>query len=443
MPGRINTKRIETFECDCCSDIYTKTSIEARKQEREGTLEHPIRQEMGVDVYDQSSWEILCNVCYDDVIETCYDCSSHLERGGTNTFYSEDGDSFCEDCYYETYGHCDDCGDECHRDYMVYRESREESYCENCDPGDADDVDLWSFNRTNKIESTIPEAESRRFVGIEIECLVGDSEWWDYHDDYPETFRAVSDGSIERGGEESAVEFVHRAPIQGRRLKRSIVSMCDYLIENDFFTNKSCGLHVHVDAADMGYRDLKWTLLLGKSIQDIIYKMMPISRRDGRWAKRIPMSRESILNICDDYDFVDSWYSAWGVEPSYEKYNHSRYCGMNMHSRIINGSIEFRYHSGTINRNKIINWITICQAIVDTGRLLGMYGEAKYITNIPQEYQYIKILANQISERNLTYGEFCKYLRLPLEVKQYTRKRLTKFYDSNYREDYETMHFYV
>jgi hypothetical protein len=171
--------------------------------------------------------------------------------------------------------------------------------------------------------------------------------------------------------------------------------------------------------------------------------MMPMSRRDGRWAKRIPMSRESILNICDDYDFVDSWYSAWGVEPSYEKYNHSRYCGMNMHSRIINGSIEFRYHSGTINRNKIINWITICQAIVDTGRLLGMYGEAKYITNVPQEYQYIKILANQISERNLTYGEFCKYLRLPLEVKQYARKRLTKFYDSNYREDYETMHFYV
>ena len=72
-----------------------------------------------------------------------------------------------------------------------------------------------------------------------------------------------------------------------------------------------------------------------------------------------------------------------------------------------------------------------------------MYGETKHITNIPQEYQYIKILANQISERNLTYGEFCKYLRLPLEVKQYARKRLTKFYSSDYREDYETMHFYV
>ena len=89
MPGRINTRRIETFECDCCSNTYTKTSIEARRQEREGTLEIPIRQAMSVDVYDQPSWEVICNVCYDDVIEQCSDCSCHLERGGRNTFFSE------------------------------------------------------------------------------------------------------------------------------------------------------------------------------------------------------------------------------------------------------------------------------------------------------------------------------------------------------------------
>ena len=108
MPGRINTRRIETFKCDCCSNTYTKTNLEARRRERESVtrpalrLEHPIRQAMGVDVYDQPSWEVICNVCYDDVIEQCSDCSCHLERGGTNTFYSENGESHCEDCYYET-----------------------------------------------------------------------------------------------------------------------------------------------------------------------------------------------------------------------------------------------------------------------------------------------------------------------------------------------------
>ena len=107
MPGRINTSRIETFECDCCSETYTRSNLEARKRERESVtrpalrLEHPIRHAKGVDVYDQSSWEILCDVCYDDVIETCYECSSHLERGGDNTFYCESGHSYCEDCYYE------------------------------------------------------------------------------------------------------------------------------------------------------------------------------------------------------------------------------------------------------------------------------------------------------------------------------------------------------
>ena len=72
MPGKITTGRIETFECDCCSETYTKTTLGARKRERESVtrpslrLEHPIRQVMSVDVYDQPRWSIICNVCYDD-----------------------------------------------------------------------------------------------------------------------------------------------------------------------------------------------------------------------------------------------------------------------------------------------------------------------------------------------------------------------------------------
>ena len=53
--------------------------------------------------------------------------------------------------------------------------------------------------------------------------------------------------------------------------------------------------------------------------------------------------------------------------PSTDKYNEARYCGLNLHSRYYHGSIEFRLHSGTINKKKIVNWISICNIIIEKG----------------------------------------------------------------------------
>ena len=116
---------------------------------------------------------------------------------------------------------------------------------------------------------------------------------------------------------------------------------------------------------------------------------------------------------------------------------------MNMHSRIINGSIEFRYHSGTLSPMKIHNWITICQKIVDTGKLLSTYCREDDMDNIISKHRYIKTLQHIIEERNLTFGNFCRYLRLGVETTNYVRSRLTKFYNTEQKEDYRALEFYV
>ena len=108
-----------------------------------------------------------------------------------------------------------------------------------------------------------------------------------------------------------------------------------------------------------------------------------------------------------------------------EKYNDSRYCGMNMHSRIINGSIEFRYHSGTINQEKILNWVKICTAIVDVG--------------IQTSNEIESELYNIITGRDLTYEEFFKYLKLDDDVREYVDQRMAKFYNKNKAEDYSCL----
>ena len=143
------------------------------------------------------------------------------------------------------------------------------------------------------------------------------------------------------------------------------------------------------------------------------------------------MSRSDILHIESNSDFIDAWYNSWGVNPSMEKYNDSRYCGMNMHSRIINGSVEFRYHSGTTNFEKILNWVKICTAIVDVGKSLSD-------KNMEHSSLY-----KMIRERNLTYKEFFEYLNLDGNVKEYVDKRMLKFYDENQAEDYRVLEYSI
>tara|TARA_R100000781_G_scaffold20914_1_gene15802 strand:- start:6618 stop:7898 length:1281 start_codon:yes stop_codon:yes gene_type:complete len=421
-------KEKESYSCDCCEDEFTNGA---------DSLKHTT---------NINGMETLCDDCYGEHTFYCESCNDDFPIEQSQHY----GDMlYCEDCYHDYIGCCSECGEDSWRDDLIWRERAEEYYCENCDPGDGDDVDLESYNVKEMVDGSILEGQSDRHIGLEIECVTNHSDFWEMIDngelEYSPRFRPVSDGSINVGEfeEDRGVEWVMKRPMQGDVMRTSIDTMLRYLNSGFYYINKSCGLHVHVDARDLDYQDLKWTLLLGKSAQDIIYKMMPPSRVTTRWARRIPLSREQILSIDSSEEFINSWYQAWGAYPSYDKYNDARYCGMNMHSRIINGSIEFRYHSGTLNPIKIHNWITICQKIVDTGKLLSTYCREDDMDNIISKHRYIKTLQHIIEERNLTFGNFARYLRLGVETTNYVRSRLTKFYNTEQKEDYRALEFYI
>ena len=420
----INTNT-ETFNCSNCEKDYSN----------ENKIETDI-----------DGMYTVCEDCFAEYTFNCSDCNDDFHVDSMNGHNEE---SYCEDCYEENVGFCNDCGESEWRDQLHYSDRYEELYCENCYPGEGDDVDLESYNVKEMVNGLTREGQSDRYIGLEIECVTTLYDFWDLWDVGEITssrrFRPVSDSSIRvnNSEDEKGVEWVMRNPMQGDTMRQAVDHMLEALNNGDYYVNKSCGLHVHIDARDMDYQDLKWTLLLGKSSQDVIYKMMPPSRVSTRWSRRIPLDRKSILSIDSNEEFVDSWYDAWGVPPSYDKYNDSRYCGMNMHSRITNGSIEFRYHSGTLNSEKIHNWITICQKIVDAGKLLSTYCNIDNIDNITPKHRYIKTLQSIIEERNLTFGNFCRYLRLGVETTNYVRSRLTKFYNTNQKDDYRAMEFYI
>ena len=378
---------------------------------------------------DGETQEFLCDSCQEDVYE-CEDCGHSMWSESNNLRMTEYGDCYCEDCYYEAYGHCNQCENECHRDDLHWRDYDEEYYCDQCYE-EHNEVDLDSYSQRNMGENARSNRiiKSMRLIGLEVESVSSGWNFWEDNDgEYPSTFRPVHDGSISPEDNGSGVEWVMKTPSNGDDLYNRIANLTEYLKYADFDVNRSCGLHVHVDARDCEWRQLKHILLLGKAVQDVIYKMLPPSRDNGRWCRRIPMSRSDILAIESNEDFIEAWYNSWGVNPSMEKYNDSRYCGMNMHSRIINGSIEFRYHSGTINQEKILNWVKICTAIVDVG-----INTSKVECN----------LYNIITGRDLTYEEFFKYLKLDDDVREYVDQRMAKFYNKSKAEDYRVLEYSI
>jgi hypothetical protein len=421
----------EKYEsCQHCDELYPKT-----------------------DMIEIDSDEFVCDNCFGDYYTECNSCNEIMVDD--DTYWSEGGDSYCNDCYYDHYTHCSDCSCEVDVDYANYNDHGE-SYCDDC-YGDPTEVDLDSYGVVDiRLSKSFEKNKFARAVGLEIEACNPhydelERDLYANNFEIKNNWRIVHDGSISPSGEDDVGrEFVSRGGLSGDELYMSINNMTSILTREDWYVNKSCGLHVHIDARDLRARQLAYILAVAKLCEPVIYKMMPPSRGNTRWAKRIPMSIEKILRIHDEEDFIDAWYRSHGTNPSMEKYNDSRYCGVNMHSRVIHGSIEFRHHSGTLNPEKIINWIEICQSIVKAGLDLHNLVERKQVSgqsmSLSRAKQIMKIWKLMMSldpqHRYCNIYEMGVILDLHILVKLYIHNRVRKFYDSSFQEDYDRIGFF-
>jgi hypothetical protein len=97
--------------------------------------------------------------------------------------------------------------------------------------------------------------------------------------------------------------------------------------------------------------------------------MIPKHRMESRYSKPMDeIDSKIILEVKNARDFCDLWYYRMNnTQATTEKYNDSRYRGLNLHSRFLHGTIEYRYHHGTISDYYINNWILFCLSISDYG----------------------------------------------------------------------------
>ena len=222
--------------------------------------------------------------------------------------------------------------------------------------------------------------KSRRHAGVEIECI---HDWGGLS--VPDGWRIVSDTSI--SDEQLGAEYVMTKPLNGNRLLEKIEELTKFIFTTGGYVDRSCGLHIHINGLDMELEQMKNCLAIGKSMETWIYDMLPADRKYSRYSKPLPdFDVKELMNVSTYNEFVRFWYyTISNTSISTGKYNESRYRGFNVHSRFINGTIEFRHHHGTLNFLTIEQWLSLCMAVVDTSFRLSRTSREILIDN-PSEH---------------------------------------------------------
>ena len=116
-----------------------------------------------------------------------------------------------------------------------------------------------------------------RHTGIESEVITQYSDEEEYVDCelIPSQFEVVGDGSLSEGG----VEYRTARPLVGSEVCDALSDLEKAHRRHDNWVDKSCGIHIHMNAIDFGFREIKNLLMLSSSIQDTIYESLPSERR--------------------------------------------------------------------------------------------------------------------------------------------------------------------
>jgi hypothetical protein len=247
-------------------------------------------------------------------------------------------------------------------------------------------------------------------VACEIEAESGNKSEIDA--DLPEAVGVCHDGSLNNTGIE-----IQTPPATGDKAEYYIKRSCEVLRSRDYDISDRCGLHIHLDARDI-QSDCKTLDKLFRTyylVEPILLSILPKSRYDNTYCHVLSdqFTLDSFTGFKNIEDMEKRWYNTidTGNHKS-NKYDSSRYHGFNMHSIFYRGSLEIRYHSGTINPNKIINWIYINLKVMEWA--LKHFNQSK-LTRI-----------NDLTAKN-RIPSLCKLVGISEDVKNYMVERFNYF----------------
>lgn len=244
--------------------------------------------------------------------------------------------------------------------------------------------------------------KSARTFSCEIEALTGQEEGIRrLSSSLPAECGLSADGSVHSENYEYGFE-IQTPRLAGKKGEENIRRTIAALHTVDALVNSTCGLHIHLDGKGimlphrreypLAFLQLWKTHLI---FEDVMLSFLPYQRRSNDFCRLMGGSfKITEVDMCESiFDIEKLWYKVTTHrdirQNKQHHYHSSRYFGVNFHSLLANGHLEIRYHSGTTNGRKILEWANLHCLIMDACAAKKMpfdfFKEAQATTNLRQK----------------------------------------------------------
>ena len=319
------------------------------------------------------SWNIrtyqgkdYCDTCVRKHFLVCEECDKITKQTIT-----VERKKICKKCFNYYTQLCLDCNKRFLTSNMIAKKNQNlrgfRYFCSDCYSKRARSFGIIRLRNLKLPSASFMKNHFKSYCGVEIEC---ENENRDENCFIkPELknlkFSQIKDGSLCDG---MGAEFYSR-PMNSDVLVDSIDEFCQELQKKDYYIDKHCGLHIHLEV-EQRLKMLKKLYLFYLKFEPFFFKMLPKSRQDNEYCEKLGEyygdSHDDIMNTKTLHDFKTMIYETCHYMGKIkDKHYHKRYCWVNLHSLFYRGTLEIRSHSGTINQNKIINWLLIHLRILE------------------------------------------------------------------------------
>ncbi|WP_028897832.1 amidoligase family protein [Prevotella sp. HUN102] len=161
------------------------------------------------------------------------------------------------------------------------------------------------------------------------------------HTDHTDHWKIVTDGSLSGNNTFELVSPI----LHGEQGLEELEKVCWVLDLCNVKVNDSCGLHVHMDAAEFDLQTWKNLILAYKRLEGVIDHFMPRSRRNNTYCKGLTSITEAAIN------------RAANIGNLRAAFHNNRYHKVNLEAYARHRTVEFRQHGGTTNFTKMSAWI--------------------------------------------------------------------------------------
>lgn len=205
----------------------------------------------------------------------------------------------------------------------------------------------------------------------------GSYDGWSVKDPEGKEWKLVSDGSIQgeqkiRAGYRPTDNRAYKVEMVTPKLTYAELPKLQECVRRvrkaGAKANDSCGIHVHVDAANHNRQSLKNLIGIMYSKEDILFKALQVNEaRANRWCKKVrePMLQKARTLSSDETKDLTQLEQIWyeGDVSNTEHYNWTRYYALNLHSVFYRGTVEWRCFNSTLHAGKVAAYVNLCLAI--------------------------------------------------------------------------------